>query len=130
MEEEQARGRVFPGEPGELKTKKEDQDRTASDNSSEGLPPGREELVAHAQLKGSAGQLGSDPTSSTPPDEFIEDMDVPLESSSNSACEPERTKGGQADNVGALFESSSDSRCETKMKGEEQATSGAGSGVP
>ena len=105
MEEEHARGRGCPGGPEEPKEKKEGQDRTSSDNSSEGLPPGWEELVAHARLTGFTGQPGGNPTTSTPPDEFIKDMDLPLESSS-------------------------DSRCETKMKGEEQATSGAGFGVP
>ena len=87
------------------KTSQRHQDRMASDNSSKGIPPVWEELVAHSRHTGSAGQPGTDPTPSAPPDEFIEDMDVPLESSS-------------------------DSRRETKMKVEEQAMSGTGSGVP
>ena len=64
----------------------------AWDDSGEGFPPGSEELRDHNRLPLSTGHPGRDPASSTQPDDSVEDVNVPPESSSHSACQDKETK--------------------------------------
>ena len=80
----------------------------ASNDSGEGVPPGRVELREYALLTGSAGQLGGDLPPSTRLDESIKEVDVPLELSSDATKED---KG-------------------SKIEVEEHAGVGAGTGEP
>ena len=85
----------------------------ASDGSSDGLPPGREESSEHARHTGSAGQLGGDLAPSTQSDWSIEEVDVFPEPScdateENKKSNMEDTVEKSEDSLKLVLESNTD----------------------